>query len=63
MTIFIGNEEITEEDATKLISEPNARQIVRAWCQSDINHEFKSEESFKEAVRRNRRKLWSLRPQ
>jgi len=55
MTIFINNKEIPEEDAKKLISEPDERKekLVRAWCQSDIDHEFKSDESFKKALERN----------
>jgi hypothetical protein len=62
MTIFIDNKEIPEEDAKKLISEPDdlkKRKIVRAWCQSYIDHKFKSEESFNKGLERNRETLES----
>jgi hypothetical protein len=59
MTIFIDNDEMTDKRATKFISKPDdlARQIVRAWCQSDIDHCFESKERFKKAVQRNRKTL------
>ena len=60
MTIFIHNKEMPDERA-KEFTNPGDQQIVRAWCQSDIDHEFRSEESFKKALRRNRKTLESPR--
>jgi hypothetical protein len=62
MTIFIDNKKMTDKRATKFISKPDdlVRQIVRAWCQSNIDHCFESKKSFKKAVRSNRKTLESL---
>jgi hypothetical protein len=61
MTILIDNEEMTDKRATTFISEPDdlVRQIVRAWCQSNVDHCFESTKSFKKAVQRNRKTLAS----
>lgn len=61
MTVFIDNEKMTDKRATKLISGPDdlVRQIVRAWCRSNIDHCFESKKSFKKAVQRNRKTLKS----
>lgn len=62
MTIFIDNKKMTDKRATKFISKPDdlVRQIVRAWCQSNIDHCFESKRRFKKAVQRNRKTLESL---
>jgi hypothetical protein len=62
MTIFIDNKKMMDKRATKFISKPDdlVRQIVRAWCQSNIDHCFENKRSFKKAVRRNRKTLESL---
>jgi hypothetical protein len=61
MTIYIENEEMTDKRATKFLSKPDdlVRQIVRAWTQSNIAHDFNSKQSFKKALRKNRETLES----
>jgi hypothetical protein len=62
MTIFVDKKKMTDKRATKFISKADdlVRQIVRAWCQSNIDHCFESKKSFKKAVQRNRKTLKSL---
>lgn len=61
MTVFIDNEKMTDKRATKFISKPDdlVRQIVGAWCRSNIDHCFENKKSFKKAVQRNRKTLKS----
>src|SRR5271157_1784351 len=61
MTVFIDNEKMTDKRATKFISRPDdlVRQIVGAWCRSNIDHCFENKKSFKQAVQRNRKTLKS----
>jgi hypothetical protein len=56
MTIFIENEEMTDERAATFISKPDdlVRQIIRAWSESEIEHDFGSKQSFKKALQSNR---------
>lgn len=61
MTILINGAQMTYRDTTQLISEQDSfvRQIVSAWHKSDTRHSFRDEESFKNAVRKNRKTLQS----
>jgi len=62
MTTFIENKKMTDKRATGIISRPDdlVREIVRAWCQSNIDHCFESKKLFRKAVRRNRKTLESF---
>jgi len=55
MTIFIGKAKMTDKGATEFISKQHdlVRQIVRAWCQSNIDHHFKNDKRFRKAVQKN----------
>ena len=61
MTIFIGKTKTTEKCAMEFISEQHnfVRQIVRAWCQSKIDHHFKNDKRFRKAVQKNQAVLHS----
>ena len=59
MTIFVNDAKTTFAAATRFISERDdrARQILRAWDKSGINHCFKDKKSLKRAVRKNQKTL------
>jgi hypothetical protein len=61
MTIFIGKAKMTDKGATGFISKQYdlVRQIVRAWCQSNIDHHFKNDKRFRKAVQNNQEILHS----
>jgi|SRR6266852_4090387 len=60
MRLCIDKKKITSIRATKMIPKNDLeRQIVRAWCQSKIDHCFESQESFQKSVKRNRKTLES----
>jgi hypothetical protein len=61
MALFIDRKLITGERAIRLICNPDnlVQQIVTAWCRSNIDHEFKSKNSFRKAVRTNAKFLRS----
>jgi len=62
MTIFIGNDEMTDKHAAKFFSKPDdlLRQIVGAWRRSNVRHCFRNKSGFDKAVRRNRKTLRSM---
>ena len=61
MAIFLGKAKMTDKGATEFISkQPDlVRQIVRAWCQSNIDHHFKNDKIFRKAVQKNQEILHS----
>jgi hypothetical protein len=61
LTIFIGKSKMTDEGAAEIISKQHdlVSQIVRAWCQSNIDHHFKNDRTFRKAVQKNQELLHS----
>jgi hypothetical protein len=54
MTIFIKGKEITSDELTQFTAKADA-VIVSAWRESNIRHRFRTQDQFKQAIRRNRR--------
>lgn len=61
MTVFIGKAKMTDKGATEFISKQHVlvRQIVRVWCQSNLDHHFKNNKRYRKAVQKNQELLHS----